>query len=105
MKYNLLKYAENEKSLNSKNNNDFRINYILIAKLFVIQRIILNNETISASIQNYIKQFLRNEFFKTFKDLLMETSFTEMTNIYDQTRNSILRIKSVLRVKLKITSI
>ena len=51
-------------------------------------------ETISASDQNFDMSFLRNEFSKIFEDLFVMTLFTEMTNIYDQRRNSKLEFKT-----------
>ena len=48
----------------------------------------------SAPDQNFNMPFLRNEFLKIFEDLFILTLFSKMTDIYDQTKNLKLKLKT-----------
>ena len=48
----------------------------------------------SASGQNSNMPFLRNELLKIFEDLFTMKLFTNMTHIYDQTKNQKLKFKT-----------
>ena len=50
--------------------------------------------TISTSDQNSSMPFLRNEFSKIFEDLFTVTLFTEITRMFDRTKNFKLKQKT-----------
>ena len=74
------------------NNYYFLINHILIMNLILILKSQIG--TISTSDQNSSMPFLRNEFSKIFEDLFTVTLFTEITRMFDRTKNFKLKQKT-----------